>query len=70
VPPKAGPLSVTAWRKARCLGAWNLTGGADAAPIASGQAGPITLKWRSPDGAPHDKTVTATNKPAAVVIEP
>jgi hypothetical protein len=67
---RAGPVTVTAWHKARCLGAWNLAGGTDAASIASGHPGPILLKWRSADGAQHEKTVTATNKPAVVVIEP
>jgi hypothetical protein len=50
----AGPMTVTAFRGARCLGAWNVRAGVSEAFVGLTEAGPVTLKWGPPIGRPRE----------------
>ena len=66
---RTGPVTVTAWRGPRCLGAWNVAAGLSEALIGLTEAGPVTLKWQLHGGKPQEKKFTVVNKPVRVTIE-
>jgi hypothetical protein len=65
----AAPLNLTVWQKARCLGSWNLQRGQSAPPVASRDPGPLTFRWKSPDGHLHEQRIAPAEKPARIAIE-
>jgi hypothetical protein len=67
-PPGPGPVTLTAHRGPRCLGAWNLAAGVSEALIGLPEAGPVTLRWQLPGGKPQEKKLVVTNKPARVIL--
>jgi hypothetical protein len=68
--PGPGPVTLTAHRGPRCLGAWNLAAGTAEALIGLPEAGPVTLKWQAPGGKPQERKVVVTSKSVRVVLEP
>ncbi|MHC4562894.1 MAG: FG-GAP repeat domain-containing protein [Planctomycetota bacterium] len=48
---RAGPVTVTGWSGRRCLGAWNITAGGRGGLFSRNIPGPVTLRWRAPDGS-------------------
>jgi hypothetical protein len=52
-----GPVTVTGWIGKKCLGAWNVLPGVGQACFGRREAGPVTLKWRLPDGKDRQKGV-------------
>jgi hypothetical protein len=64
-----GPLTVTGWIGKRCLGAWNVSPGASQAFFGRREAGPVTLKWRLPDGKEQQKEVVVEKATARVEIK-
>jgi hypothetical protein len=64
----AGPVTVTAYRGARCLGAWNVAAGVSEAFIGLTEAGPVVLKWQSPGHKPREQKLTVVSKPLRVVL--
>ena len=65
----AGPLTVTAYRGARCLGAWNVTAGVSEALVGLTRAGAVVLKWQLPGSKPRERKLTVVNKPLRVVFD-
>lgn len=65
----AGPVTVTAYRGARCLGAWNVTAGVSEALVGLTEAGAVVLKWQRPGGKPRESKLTVVNKPLRVVLD-
>lgn len=65
----AGPVTVTAHRGARCLGAWNVTAGVSEAFVGLGKAGAVVLKWQRPGSKPRERRLTVVNKPLRVVLD-
>ena len=65
----AGPVTVTAYRGARCLGAWNVTAGVSEALVGLTEAGDVVLKWQRPGGKPRERRLTVVNKPLRVVLD-
>jgi len=63
-----GPLTVTGYSKDRCLGAWNVLAGTSEAFLGIPEAGPLTLRWKLPDGKPREKTFLIENKPQQFFI--
>jgi hypothetical protein len=51
----AAPLTVTAYRGARCLGAWNVAAGVSEALIGLTEAWPVVLKWQLLGGRPQGR---------------
>jgi len=64
-----GPVAVTGWIGKRCLGAWNVLPGANQACFGRRDAGPVTLKWRLPDGKEQQKEVVLEKEMAKVEIK-
>jgi hypothetical protein len=65
----AGPVTVTAYRGARCLGAWNVTAGVSEALVGLTEAGAVALKWQPPGSKPRERRLTVVNKPLRVVLD-
>jgi hypothetical protein len=63
------PVTVTAWQKGRCLGAWNLEAGREVR-VSSRDAGDATLKWVTGAGKAREQVVRLEKKSARVVLEP
>jgi len=63
-----GPLTFTAWKDKRCLGSWTVKAGEPGAFIGMPEAGPVTLKWLTPDGKPAEKEVIVKNGPVRVIL--
>lgn len=63
-----GPLTLTAWKDKRCLGAWSIKAGEPGALIGMSEAGPVTLKWYTPDGKQQEKEVVVKNGPVRVIL--
>ncbi len=63
-----GPLTLTAWRDKRCFGAWTITAGDAGAFVGLPEAGPVTLKWITPDGKSKEKEVIVKDGPVSVII--
>jgi len=66
----AGPLTVTAARGARMLGAWSVRAALADAFIGRPEPGPVTLRWQFPGGSPQEREITIEDKPLRVVLEP
>jgi hypothetical protein len=65
----AGPVRVVAWRKSRCLGAWNVDAGSQFAFIGAQDAGPITLKYTFPGRQEKSRTVILENRPLRIILD-
>jgi hypothetical protein len=65
----AGPVTATAYRGSRCLGAWNVTAGVSEAFVGLTEAGAVVLKWQPPGSTPREKKLTVTSKPIRVVLD-
>jgi hypothetical protein len=68
--PFAGPLTATGWWKGRCLGAWNVSAGTEAALVAVEEPGAVTLKWRFPGDKLKEQKVVIENNPRRLVLTP
>jgi len=66
----AGPVTVTAWDQARCLGVQNVAAGTSEAFFGLYQAGPIVVAWQFPGGPLHKKRVLIEDKPRRVLLTP
>jgi hypothetical protein len=66
----AGPLTVTAARGGRMLGAWNVRSALADAFLGRPEPGPVTLRWQFPGGRPQQREITIEDKPLRVVLEP
>ncbi|MCG3179528.1 MAG: hypothetical protein BIFFINMI_01864 [Phycisphaerae bacterium] len=65
----AGPVRVVAWRKQRCLGAWNVDAAAQYAFVGVQDAGPVVLKYTLPGQQEKTKTVVLQDKPLRVLLD-
>ena len=65
-----GPLTVTGWDGARCLGAWNVQRGGSEAFFARATPGPLTLKWQFPGAAPQEARAIVESGPVRVELGP
>jgi len=65
----AGPVTVTAYRGARCLGAWNVTAGVSEALFGLTDAGAVVLKWQLPGGKPQEKELTVADKSLREILD-
>jgi hypothetical protein len=65
----AGPVNVCAWAGKRPLGAQVVRAGEPGAFFGATQPGPVTLKWKAPDGKEHEKTVQVQNGPVRVTLD-
>jgi hypothetical protein len=63
----AGPLNVCAFRGKRPFGAWSVSAGGPAM-ISQLEAGPLTLKWRTPGGSLQTKDVVLENAPVVFTL--
>jgi VCBS repeat protein len=52
-----GPITVTAWNKLRCLGAWSITPGSGGAHFGAAGQYKMTIKWKLPGGKQFTKVV-------------
>jgi hypothetical protein len=66
----AGPLTVTAVRGSRMLGAWNVRTALGDAFIGLAEPGPITLRWQLPGGTLQSRDLTLEDRLLRVVLEP
>jgi hypothetical protein len=66
--PYCGPLTVTAWREDRCLGAWNVVPGTSDAYFGLSEPGQVMLRWVLPGGRRVERKVVAETRPVRVVI--
>ncbi|HUT36062.1 MAG TPA: VCBS repeat-containing protein [Planctomycetota bacterium] len=66
----AGPVTVTGWADARCLGAWNVVAGSSEAFFGRSEPGEVTLKWRFPGGTEQTRAVALERKAVRVVLRP
>ena len=64
----AGPVTVTAWRDKRPLGAFAVRPGDVGAFYGMMEPGPVTIKWRLPGGKLQEKEVIAENGPVRVLL--
>ncbi|MFB3893179.1 MAG: FG-GAP repeat domain-containing protein [Phycisphaerae bacterium] len=62
------PVVVTAQRRKRSMGAWNITPGGTPAFIGLPDAGPVTLTWKTPDGQVQKQEAVVVDKPIRVVL--
>ncbi len=62
----AGPVTVTAESEARPLGAWVVRAGGPPAVIGIPEPMEIRLRWRTPDGKEHRRTVVSEKGPVRV----
>lgn len=67
--PFAGPITVTAWQKKRCLGALPVRPGSAPAFFGVQEAGPYMLKWRFPRGQWRKRDVIVEDKPVEVLLD-
>ncbi|MEX1017731.1 MAG: VCBS repeat-containing protein [Phycisphaeraceae bacterium] len=65
-----GPLRVTAEYDERSLGAWSVTAGAGEAYFGLPMAGPVVLRWQTPDGEWHEQEVVAERGAVHVELTP
>ncbi len=68
-PPLAGPVTVSAWQKDRCLGALQVAAGSAPAFFGVREAGAYALKWRLPGGPLQSSQVTVEDKPVEVILD-
>jgi len=66
--PLTGPLTVTVWRDKRCFGAWTITAGDAGAFVGLPDAGPVAIKWYTPDGKLNEKEVVVKDGPVQVIL--
>lgn len=66
----AGPVTVTAYRGARCLGAWSVTAGMSEALVGLTRAGAVVLKWQFPGGKPQRREIALRRRPVRFVLTP
>ena len=64
----AGPVTVTAWRDKRPLGAFAVRPGDVGAFYGMTEPGPVTIKWRLPGGKLQEKEVIAEDGPVRVLL--
>jgi len=64
----AGPVTVTAWRDKRPLGAFAVRPGDVGAFYGMMEPGPVTIKWRLPGGKLQEKEVIAEDGPVRVLL--
>ncbi len=65
----AGPVTVTAWRQKRCLGAFLIRPAAAPTLIGAEDVGTYLLKYRFPGGKPQQQKVTIGDKPVSLVLK-
>ena len=66
---RTGPMTVTAYRGARCLGAWNVTAGVSEALVGLTEGGAVVLKWQRPGSKPQERKLTVMSKPLRVILD-
>ncbi len=64
----SGPLTFTAWKDKRCLGCWTIKSGEAGALVGMPEAGPVTLRWQTPDGKQQEKEVVVKSGIVRVIL--
>ena len=63
-----GPLTVTGWLDARCLGAWNVTRGGSTGFVGLMDFGRRKVKWRLPGGKLQENMIPVEDGPVRFLI--
>ena len=63
-----GPVTIKVWKDKRCLGASTISVGDAGAFVGVSEAGPVTIKWCTPDGKSLKKDIVIMNDPVRVII--